>query len=253
MSDTLHFAFEYLDRGWPVVPVVGKTPAVPWLDYQQQRPTCANVKSWFASNREYNLAVVTGGVSELVVIDCDSPDDAGWWRESFPQTPLVVQSGGGGIHLYYRYPAEAKIRNRIRVLDRSIDVRADGGLVVAPPSVHPDTGARYTWQPWDHYALDEIPKFDPSWLRPVCSPSAPSGHVRQTNPIIRDGMAYIRYIEAVSGHGGHNATFRAACKLRDAGLSADQALDALRAWNKTNAEPPWTEKELAHKIHDAYR
>jgi hypothetical protein len=70
---------------------------------------------------------------------------------------------------------------------------------------------------------------------------------------IRNGLAYILHIEAVSGDGGHNATFRAACKLRDSGLTARQAFEALNTWNKTNAKPPWTAKELEHKVQDAYR
>jgi hypothetical protein len=40
-------------------------------------------------------------------------------------------------------------------------------------------------------------------------------------------LAYIRHIEAVAVDGGHNATFRAACKLHDAGLTADEAFEAL--------------------------
>jgi hypothetical protein len=76
---------------------------------------------------------------------------------------------------------------------------------------------------------------------------------RLPSPKIRDGVTYIQSIQAVAGEGGHNATFRAACKLRDSGLSAQQALKVILQWNETNARPPWTEKELAHKIHDAYR
>lgn len=64
--------------------------------------------------------------------------------------------------------------------------------------------------------------------------------------------AYIQRIEAVAGHGGHNATFRAACKLRDAGLSAEEALAVLEHWNATNAKPPWSTAELRHKILSVY-
>ena len=71
-SNVLHFAFEYLDRGWPVIPAKGKRPAVPWSEYQTSRPSVDQVKKWFASNENYNLAVVTGNVSGLVVIDCDT-------------------------------------------------------------------------------------------------------------------------------------------------------------------------------------
>ena len=250
----LHFAFEYLDRGWPVIPVKAKTPAIAWSRYQEKRPPLAQVKEWFGANNvhDYNVAVVTGRVSKLVVIDCDTREDALWWRAAFPETPLAVRTGRGGSHFYYRYP-ETEVRNRAGILGRRIDVRAEGGLVVAPPSVHPNTGEPYRWEPWDHYAVDEIPLFDTSWLGLTESSSLLGRDVgRESNGSIRHGLAYIRQIEAVSGSGGHNATYRAACKLRDSGLTADEALQALRDWNETNAKPPWTAKEIAHKVHDAY-
>jgi hypothetical protein len=250
-SSMLHYAFEYLDRGWPVIPVKGKTPAVPWTAYQKERASLDEVKKWFTSGENYNLAVITGRISRLVVIDCDSRDDAMWWRESHAETPLVATTGRGGSHFYYRYP-RSQVGNRIRILGRKIDVRAEGGVVVAPPSIHPETNRAYQWEPWGQYALEEIPVFDPAWCGPnecfVCGSNA-----REFGLDIRNGASYIRHITAESGNGGHNATFRAACKLRDSGLSADEALDALRTWNETNAKPPWTEKELVHKIRDAYR
>jgi hypothetical protein len=166
----------------------------------------------------------------------------------------LVHTGQGGTHFYYRYP-ETEVRNRAGILGRRIDVRGEGGLVVAPPSVHPDTGRAYEWTRLEDNALDGIPVFDRHWIQPPAQPTIRLGraHVRERNPDIRDGVSYIQHIEAVSGRGGHNATFRAACKLRESGLPADEALQALSRWNETNANPAWTEKELAHKIHDAYR
>ena len=49
MRDLLHFAFEYLERGWPVVPAVGKQPAVAWSKYQRRLPSTKRVRKWFAS------------------------------------------------------------------------------------------------------------------------------------------------------------------------------------------------------------
>jgi hypothetical protein len=58
---------------------------------------------------------------------------------------------------------------------------------------------------------------------------------------------------AISGAGGHDATFRAACCLMRFGFSDAQALDLLREWNQTHCQPRWTEKELVHKLTDARR
>ena len=129
------------------------------------------------------------------------------------------------------------------------DIRGEGGLVVAPPSRHPDTGTLYQWLPWDHYCADEIPFFDPNWL---VSPSS-GQQCNQKASTIRDGPAYISHIKAVSGEGGHNTTFRAACCLRDAGMTAQQALAALIEWNESNAFPKWDVKDLLHKVEDAFK
>ena len=125
--------------------------------------------------------------------------------------------------------------------------------MIAPPSVHCETGRAYQWKSRFAYEPEKIPVFDVRWIArherrtPICRSQSCRG-----DATIRDGFSYIRRIKAVSGKGGHNATFRAACKLRDSGLTAAQAFNALLAWNETNASPPWTSKELAHKVDDAY-
>lgn len=58
---------------------------------------------------------------------------------------------------------------------------------------------------------------------------------------------------AISGAGGHAATFRATCCLVRYGLSDADAWALLREWNGTHCQPPWTEKELMHKLEDARR
>lgn len=253
MADILEFALEYLAQGWPVLPTLGKQPVAAWREYQQRKPSTAQVRDWFTGNDNYNVAVVTGHVSGLVVVDCDSEDDADWWLSRFPLSPLTVATGGGGAHFYYQHPGPV-VRNRCRLFGRQIDLRADGGLVVAPPSIHPETARAYRWKHGLGSVGERIPEFDVGWIAPrrIAKPSSlPAAD--PSNPAIRHGIAYIHCIRAISGEGGHHATFRAACKLRDAGLTPEQALQALEHWNKINAKPPWSSKELAHKVEDAYR
>ena len=155
-------AVQYHALGWPCIPVTGKTPAVPWKAYQRRRPTIGQLKEWFSVpvTRPFNIAILTGKVSGLVVVDCDTTRDADWWQNTFPATPLVSFSGGGGRHFYYRHPGE-HVGNRTRVLERQIDIRGDRGLVVAPPSIHSQTNQAYRWanEYWD---ADAIPCFCPS-------------------------------------------------------------------------------------------
>ena len=57
---------------------------------------------------------------------------------------------------------------------------------------------------------------------------------------------------AISGAGGHDATFRAACELVRFGLGDGEAMALLREYN-ARCQPPWTERDLAHKLADAHR
>lgn len=168
MGDALHFAFEYFDRGWSLIPLVGKRPPrnFRWKPFQTERASLRDIRRWFGpSNGGYlNIGVVTGSVSGIAVVDCDTPDDAQWWNENFPTTPLASRTGRGGAHMFYRVSPNVAIGNRAKVLGRQIDVRGEGGYVCVPPSVHSQTGVVYRWQPRSHYSLDEIPFFDRAWL-----------------------------------------------------------------------------------------
>lgn len=170
MSNTLHFALEYYDRGWSIIPLVGKRPpnGFRWKEFQSQRAKLDDIKRWFGSSKRNlrNIGIVTGDVSGIIVVDCDTPADAVWWSKNFPVSPLAANTGRGGAHFYYRANPSDPISNRANVLGKRIDIRGDGGYVCAPPSVHPVTDVTYEWQPWNHYSFDEIPMFDPAWLGP---------------------------------------------------------------------------------------
>lgn len=72
------------------------------------------------------------------------------------------------------------------------------------------------------------------------------------SPIDR-ARAYLSKVPpAISGQGGHRATFYAACACVRLGLSEHEAFDSLGEWNR-RCQPPWTERELRHKIRDAFR
>ncbi len=242
-------AHDYLALGWSIIPLVGKLPALrSWKEFQARLPIACEVANWFNSKQPpTGLAIVTGRLSGLVVVDCDTVEDADYWKVSFPNTPLVVETGGGGFHFYYRMPAAAEVRNRSGVFHRRIDIRGEGGYIVAPPSLHPN-GRRYKWSSSHH--ADELPVFERNWIE-VIEPNASTARL-PVFPKIHSAVAYIHRIHAIAGEGGHNATYRAVCKLRDAGLSVEEALAVLTNWNESNASPPWSPDELTHKVASAY-
>lgn len=144
-------ALDFLNRGWSVIPIRerAKRPAVPWKIYQSKCVSEETLHEWFRRSPDCNVGIVTGALSRLVVLDVD-PRHGG--KESLRKLerehgslPDTVESitGGGGRHLYFSHPGGV-VRNRTNI-EPGIDLRGDGGCIVAPPSVHP-SGKRYRWK-----------------------------------------------------------------------------------------------------------
>jgi putative DNA primase/helicase len=105
------------------------------------------VHHWWQQVPDANIAIATGRNSDLVVVDVDGSIGEETLAKieckhgSLPQTWQVRT--GKGRHLYFRYPENvAKIKSVARK-KLGLDVRADGGYVIAPPSIH-ESGRRYT-------------------------------------------------------------------------------------------------------------
>lgn len=162
-------ALEYLGRGWSVIPFreKAKRPAVPWKAYQEKFVSEKTLHEWFRRSPDYNVGIVTGTLSGLVVVDVD-PRHGGneslrkLEREhgSLPKTMESI-TGGGGRHLYFSHPG-GEVHNRTNI-EPGIDLRGDGGCIVTPPSVHP-SGKRYRWKKGHAPGEVEIARL-PDWLR----------------------------------------------------------------------------------------
>ena len=234
----------------PLVPG-SKRPLHDWEQYQSRFATANEMAhNWPA---DCNIGIVTGSISGLCVIDCESYEDACWFAQVNGKTSMIA-STPRGYHLYFRHPAQP-VMNAIKVKDTAgtprYDVRGDGGYVVAPPSKvveGPDVkmAGAYGWKLGRELKNpDDIPKFNMEWRPESTQASIVHGRVR-------DGEAYISKITAVSGQGGHNETYRAVCKLRESGLSSEEAMAAIAQWNIKNATPPWSLHELLHKVQSVY-
>jgi hypothetical protein len=233
----------------PLVKTHKKPSAESWKEFQSRYATAVEIMGW----PEGNIGIVTGSISGLVVVDCESIADAKWFWENRGQTPAIAETPRG-IHLYFQHPAEP-IMNAQKVKDEAgqprYDIRGDGGYVVAPPShVEKQEGVQvagdYKWRNGKQLVcVEKLPKFNPAW-RPVTQTR------EYSTKRVTDGVKYIAQIRAISGQGGHNDTFRAACRLKDSEMSEAEALAAMIEWNQTNAEPPWSVAELLHKVKDAY-
>lgn len=284
-----------------LIPVNGKhPPCIEWKIYQIQRVSPEELKEWmrglFPSKdgkiwkaENLNFAMLTGFTpwSETnpgtVVIDTDDEEAEELVRSHCPETPMKQITGSGGVHRVYRRPdTELYIPNRQKTWmdgkQYNVDLRADGGYIMCPGSIHPLTGKLYEEvTPWTLELLMQCPVYDPLWL-PCERAVKPSKKTTVSVPVIiassdhadlistietpipeREAMAR-RYLESVPGtQQGNGADRRCTAltmkllfgfalpveivqeMLSEWGQKADQ-LDDAGGWY------PWTELEIARKI-----
>ena len=140
-------AMYYLDKlGFSVIPVgKDKKPLIPWQQFQTRKPTRAEVMDWWLIKfHSANIGIVTGKVSDLVVIDIDDTSKKHDILDNIIEmaSPPMCDTPRGGKHLYFKYP-NAEIRNTVEILEK-VDIRGEGGYVVAPPSQN-GNGKNYAW------------------------------------------------------------------------------------------------------------
>jgi Bifunctional DNA primase/polymerase, N-terminal len=157
----LKAALTYARRGVPVFPCEpgAKRPLTRNGHWDATTDPHA-IGRWWRQWPSANVGLPTGKKSGVVVLDVDV-DDGG--PESLARLERVgapvpetarARTGGGGIHLYFRYPRERNIRNSAGLLGPGLDVRGEGGYVVVPPS---RTQGSYEW-------VDRSPLAEASWL-----------------------------------------------------------------------------------------
>lgn len=224
---------KYISKGLSVFPVqlsqngdkVEKKPVVEWTDYQRRFATEEEINIW-CNLLEFNaLGMATGKISGITVLDIDDPSITEY------DSDVKVGTISGGFHLWYKY--KPGVRNSVRVGDKLMDVRGDGGFVVVPPSALPDK--KYTWIKFDFDKLTEFPVV--------------VQHHREVKPVF-DTLPE-------AGEGTRNET---AIKVAGHMISQTKkqawettAWTAFRSWNEHYVTPPLAEFELRRTFDSAVR
>jgi hypothetical protein len=241
-------ALGYLSRGWSVIPIEhrAKHPLVAWLEFENRCASAREVEGWFARWPQANVGIVTGRVSGLVVIDLDARHggDASLRRleSEHGALPSTVEAltGGAGRHLYFAHPG-GRVGNRVGLYS-GLDLRGDGGCVVAPPSEHP-SGRLYAWargRSPDETSLAPFPR----WLLSGAQAGRaghPPGHWRR---LAREGV----------DRGARNATLASlAGHLLWREVDPEVVMELLLAWNRARCRPPLEDAEVAGVVESIAR
>lgn len=197
-----------------------------------------------------NIGVVADG---LVYIDVDAAGDkhkhdgrAAWDALGVTEPTFTVDTPSGGRHYYYS--GEGKIYSQ-RDLAPGINVRCGNGYVVGPGSTHPNGGV-YTIA--NDAPIAPLPAAVAARLSAAKerSEAAAVCELDQLQNIEAARQWLATHKPAIEGQGGDRHTFETCCRVLDFGLSAEAALDALRAWND-RCDPPWDDVDLEKKIDNA--
>lgn len=199
----------------------------------------ATIRHWWARWPNANLGIATGAASRLAVLDVDPEnggDDALAELErahgSVPQT-IRALTGGNGTHFYWHHPGlDVRIKNSASQVGPGLDIRADGGYVVAPPSLH-ESGRRYVWDVGAH-PDDLAPQPIPEWLLArITSSDLANGH-HPVAPIPERIPEKQRNVILTSLAG----------TMRRRGFSEGAILAALLHENGVRCDPPLEESEV---------
>ena len=222
----------------------------------------ATINAWFATG-QHNVAIAVP--EHVLVIDVDPNCKKGSGIVSLtalvkkfgrlPAGPRQV-SGSGGIHLLFMRPERSDLRGKLDVkLHPGVDLLCHGKYFVCAPSVHPNGNAyRWTRAPWEC----DLPQL-PIWFQDLASddyvPTVRSVARPGSADVVKRAKAYLAKCEpAVSGQGGHDTTFKVACALcRGFDLDEEAALELLESSFNIRCDPPWSRRELRHKIRQAIK
>ncbi|GIV04145.1 MAG: hypothetical protein KatS3mg082_2757 [Nitrospiraceae bacterium] len=238
-GELLTAALRYAEMGYPVFPCVpgGKAPLTEH-GFHDATVDPEQIERWWTQHPSANIGIPTAG---LVVIDIDG--EANPWLADDQERMLDLARGPmamtprGGSHRLFRQPAGKNWRCTEGRLAPKVDTRADGGYIVAPPSVV-EGGKAYRWAPG--LELDDPPDRlpePPAWLVEELDRLSASPELSRNGTLPSDGNPIPQ--------GQRNATLaRLAGTMRRVGMSQSEIAAALSRVNQDRCVPPLSSREV---------
>lgn len=168
---------------------------------------------------------------------------------------LVIETGGGGLHVYFSKPAECIIKKNLNEY-QGIDFLSYGRYVVGAGSIHPESGKPYKIVGGSFDKILPAPSALLDLLE--ANPRVASEKDDFFDNAKRTQLRFADYLNdhapiAIEGQGGNNTTFKVACRGRDFGLTEEMTAELMILnWNH-KCQPAWRDDELGHVVHNAYK
>jgi P4 family phage/plasmid primase-like protien len=223
----LERALAYIELGWPVFPLIpnSKKPLTK-NGFKDASTSAFRVTKWWTDHPDANIGIATGQVSQLAVLDVDVKNGAKG-LESLKGikglTPtLIAKTPSGGWHYYYLLTHPLRSRNGLLP---GIDLKADGGYVVAPGST-----------------IDDVPY---EWFDPEAHQTALPDTILEifNQKKEREGGVHLNGTSIIEG--ARNSTLASlAGAMRRKGMEADEIAVALKAVNTRRCSPPLPDDEI---------
>jgi len=249
-------ALYYLNKcGFSVIPAKeDKKPYIQWQQFQKEQPSESMVKKWWDEQYRFaNIAIITGKVSDLTVIDIDTPEGKTKIEESIPESFItpIVDTPSGGEHIYCKY--QDGIGNAVRFM-AGADIRSEGGYVIAPPSS--DARGAWKWRegckiggvdiaPMPSSVLKIINAFSLSFPRARDANSMPSA-LQSVTSVTR------RYMSFDEGSRDESLFHLANCLIKG-GMPIQEIEEFLKLISYKLCNPPFSEKDIPIKIKSALK
>ncbi|WP_367341137.1 bifunctional DNA primase/polymerase [Aminivibrio sp.] len=243
-DESLQYALAYQRMNLSVIPVrPDKKPYVSWTEYQKRLATEDEIKAWWEKWPTAMIGIVTGSVSGVAVIDCDTEEGKKAVRDLLPagfKSP-VADTPRGGLHIWCRH--HDGIGNNTGAIP-GVDLRAEGGYIIAPPSVN-GNGKGYRWR--DSKSIFDI--YPP--------PELPARYFNLLININKNISIYRDMTTSNAGSGGmfqkgrrDDSIFHVANTMLRGGAKEDEAVQVIQILAR-NCDPPFPEEELKAKIKSA--
>lgn len=234
-------ALALAEMGFNVFPLIpyGKKPVSKGWNHKACRDI-TTIKIWWPPESVNNIGIHCTG---LCVIDVDVKKENGFVEFlRLPSAPTrVSKTTTGGAHVIYRLPAGTRIKNQVGIRP-GIDIRTDGGFIVAPGSVL--NGIEYQWA--NDLPIADIPLDLLALLQPGQAVAASDFGSVPLNP----------RPDAVPAGSRDADVYRICCSWRAQNLTWEQAGKKLQdLWPKIEQPPddPFTWAEACAKLEQAWK